>query len=406
MQWPTGFMWGTGASSTQCEGAAPASDWADWEAAGRAPSSGDGNGFATRHPEDFAILASLGLTHHRLSIEWARVEPEPGVHDQAEVERYRALLVAAHEAGITPWVSLHHFTLPRWFAAAGGFTVEANRTGPWTRHVDWMAETFGDLVGGWQPVNEANLYALLHYGGFGFPPGHDNLEETALVDEQIQLANAEAAVRLKQTGRPVASIFGLAVPVAQDDDPATQSMIEFLDQGLWRPGIDLFRDGVLRARGRAPIERPDLAGSFDLIGFSYYMALGVKGGSLAPHPVGARLSPLGYGIFPEGLGLVLDRLHAELPGTPLLVAEFGIGTADDTERADYLARGLKVIQDALSRGVDVRGLFHWTAVDNYEWLHGYDPTAAFGIIDRDRNVRASASVIAEQARGAAGNRGT
>jgi beta-glucosidase len=156
---------------------------------------------------------------------------------------------------------------------------------------------------------------------------------------------------------------------------------------------------VLRARGRDPIERPDLAGAFDLIGFSYYMALGVRHGSLATHPVGSRLSPLGYGIFPEGLGLVLDRLHAELPGTPLLVAEFGIGTADDTERAAYLARGLEVVHGALSTGIDIRGLFHWTAVDNYEWLHGYDPAAAFGIIDRDRTVRPSAAVLSTEARG-------
>jgi beta-glucosidase len=344
-------------------------------------------------------MAGLGLTHHRLSIEWARVEPEPGVHDHAEVERYRAILAAAHDAGITPWVSLHHFTLPMWFAADGGFTVERNRTAAWTRHVDWMAETFGDIVGGWQPINEANLYALLHYGGFGFPPGRDDREETALVDEQIQLANAEAAVRLKQTGKPVASIFGLAAHVAQDDEPATASMIDFLDAGLWRPGIDLFREGILRARGREPIERPDLAGAFDLIGFSYYMALGVANGSLATHPAGARVSPLGYGIFPEGVGLVLERLHSELPETPLLVAEFGIGTADDAERAAYLARGLEVVHEAIARGVDVRGVFHWTAVDNYEWLHGDDPETAFGIIDRERTIRPSASVLAAEALG-------
>ncbi|MEZ5139984.1 MAG: family 1 glycosylhydrolase [Acidimicrobiales bacterium] len=398
MEWPAGFMWGTGASSTQCEGAALASDWIDWERAGRAPASGDGNGFATRYTEDFGLLAGLGLDHHRLSIEWARVEPEPGVHDPAEVERYRAILAAALDAGITPWVSLHHFTLPRWFAAGGGFTAERNRTGPWARHVDWMAETFGDLVGGWQPINEANLYALLHYGGFGFPPGHDDPAETALVDEQLQLANAEAAVRLKQTGKPVASIFGLAAHVAQDDDPASATMVELLDQGLWRPGIDLFRDGVLRARGREPIERPDLAGAFDLIGFSYYMALGVAQGALATHPPGARTSPLGYGIYPEGVGLVLERLHAELPGTPLLVAEFGIGTADDDERADYLVRGLEVVHRALADGIDVRGFFHWTAVDNYEWLHGYDADAAFGLIDRDRTIRPSAAVLSAEAR--------
>ena len=121
MNWPDGFMWGTGASSTQCEGAAPASDWWDWERAGRAPLSGDGNGFATRYAEDFALLAGLGLTHHRLSIEWARIEPEPGEHDATAVAHYRDVLTAARDAGVAPWVSLHHFTLPRWFAADGGF---------------------------------------------------------------------------------------------------------------------------------------------------------------------------------------------------------------------------------------------------------------------------------------------
>ena len=92
---------------------------------------------------------------------------------------------------------------------------------------------------------------------------------------------------------------------------------------------------------------------------------------------------------------MLDRLHAELPGTPLLVAEYGIGTDDDAVRAAYLERGLEVVHDAIGRGIDVRGFFHWTAVDNYEWLHGYD--VAFGIIDRDRNVRPSALVLQREA---------
>ena len=92
-------MWGTGASSTQCEGAAPASDWWTWERAGHAPLSLDGNGFAARYAEDFALLARLGLTHHRLSIEWARLEPERGKRDGAAVEHYRAVLRAAGEAG-------------------------------------------------------------------------------------------------------------------------------------------------------------------------------------------------------------------------------------------------------------------------------------------------------------------
>ena len=115
-----GFWWGTASSSTQSEGAAPASDWFRWEQAGRAPRSGDGNGFATRFAQDFELFAGLGLTHHRLSIEWARVEPVEGRHDAEAVAHYREVLAAAARVGISPWVCLHHFTLPRWFAASGG----------------------------------------------------------------------------------------------------------------------------------------------------------------------------------------------------------------------------------------------------------------------------------------------
>ena len=217
----------------------------------------------------------------------------------------------------------------------------------------------------------------------------------------MQLATAEAAVRLKQTGAPVASIFGLSDVRAMDDTPGTTRLAGLLNDLNWRAGLELFRDGILRVPGLDPVERPDLAGSFDLIGFSYYSTMGVRQGARVPYPPDAPVSPLGYGIWADGLGLVLDRLHRMLPGTPLLVAEYGIGTSDDTERADYLERGLQVTNDAIARGIDVRGLFHWTAVDNYEWLHGCD--LQFGIIDRDRDVRPSARVLqreAAQTRGA------
>jgi beta-glucosidase len=390
-------MWGTGSSSTQCEGAAPASDWLDWERSGHAPPSGSGNGFATRYAEDFAALARLGLTNHRLSIEWARLEPEAGRHDQAAIAHYRDVLHAALEAGIDPWLTLHHFTLPRWFAAQGGFLVESNRSEVWRRHVDFVAETFGDLARGWQPVNETNFYPTAGYRGGRFPPGHDDHQEWLSVTEGIQLATAEAAVRLKQTGVPVASIFALAPALGHDKDPATLRQVDRIDQANWSAGLGLFRDGVLRLSGRAPVEREDLAGAFDMIGFSYYLALGVRQGRIVPHPPGAPLSPLGYGIWADGLGLVLDRLAADLPETPLLVAEYGVGTHDDAVRAGYLARGLAIVHDALERGIDVRGFFHWTGVDNYEWLHGLD--VSFGLMGIDRVVRPSALVLQREALG-------
>jgi len=307
------------------------------------------------------------------------------------------VLDAANRAGIVPWITLHHFTLPQWIAAEGAFLHPRGRTGAWARHVERMAETFGDLAGGWQPINEVNYYARASYGGGGYPPGHSDRVESAAVAEAIQLANAEAAVRLRQTGLPVASIFGLTGAIALDDDPATLKAVEAWRAEFWTPGIGLHRDGILRIPGRDPVERPDLAGAFDMIGFSYYTCMGFEGGRLTVHPKDAPVSPLGYGIWPEGLGWVLDRLHEELPDTPLLIAEYGIGTDDDELRATYLRRGLELIQEALARGIDIRGFFHWTAVDNYEWFHGFDPAAAFGLIDRHRTVRASAEVLRREA---------
>ncbi len=395
MKWPAAFMWGTGASSTQCEGAAPESDWWVWERSGHAPVSGDGNGFATRYTEDFALLAALGLTHHRLSIEWARIEPGPGARDEAAVEHYRDVLIAAKDAGVSPWVSLHHFTLPQWFADIGGFLVDANRVGTWARHVDFIAETYGDLVAGWQPINETNYYSHAAYGGHGWPPGTNDSRQRAQVDETMQLANAEAAVRLRQTGAPVSSIFGLSAFVAHDDELSSATLVEHLYASLWDPGLGLFRDGVLRVPGRTRLERPDLAGAFDMIGFSYYSTTGAELGAPAIHPPGAVESALGYGIYADGLGLVLDRLRTELPDTPILVAEYGVGTDDDDAPRCVPRTGTRNHRPKARGWPRHPRPVHWTAVDNYEWLHGYD--ISFGLIDRDRNVRPSAAILSNEA---------
>ena len=391
--WPDGFLWGTAASSTQCEGAAPASNWIDWERAGHAPPSGEGNGFATLYADDFRLYAGLGLRHHRLSIEWARVEPEEGRRDPAAVEHYRRVLVAARDAGVEPWVCLHHFTLPRWFADRGGFGSADNRGGAWARHVEFVAETYGDLVAGWKPVNEPVAHAAGGWLGLGLPPGRNDPIEFATQLEGVHLANFEAALRLRQTGAPTASIHNLSTVHPVGDGAAPAAAI--VDAILWGSWLGATRDGLLHVPTRTPIERGDLAEAFDLVGFSYYSATGVRADlSLVPFPADAPVSPLGYAIWPEGLRGVLDRLHAELPGRPLLISEFGIGTDNDTgeddERVRYLARGLELVGDA-DDGIDIRGLFHWTGVDNYEWLHGYD--VAFGLIDRERVPRQSADVL-------------
>jgi beta-glucosidase len=250
-------------------------------------------------------------------------------------------------------------------------------------------------VFGWQPVNETNYYPAAAYLGRGWSPGHNDLEEYRTVSQQMHLATADAAVRLKQTGKPVASIFGLSTLELLDDEPATLEFAERFYNANWNAGIGLFRDGVLRFANCQAIDRSDLQGSFDLIGFSYYCAHGVRNGHIVPYPESNNPSPLGYSIWPDGLGLVLDRLHTELPDTPLLIAEYGVGASDDLTRAEYLSAGLKLTHDAIQRGIDIRGLFHWTAVDNYEWLHGFD--LQFGIINADRTIKPSARLLQREA---------
>jgi beta-glucosidase len=388
-----GFWWGTGASSNQCEGAAPASDWLAWERNGRAPASGDGNGFATRYAEDFAALAQLGLTHHRLSIEWARIEPEPGRRDPEAIEHYREVLRAARAAGIEPWVCLHHFTLPGWFSVdEHGFVDARSRGYFWPRHVDFMAETFGDLVFGWKPVNEPSAYALLGWLLGTFPPGVSDGERFAEALEAIHLATFDAAIRLRETGRPVASINNLSPVVASEAVPEAEVARDRLDRiqyGVWMEAV---RDGILAVPGRAPIERPEFQTAFDLIGFSYYNAMAIdRRNRISPYPADARVGPMGYAPWSEGLGLLLHRLADDLPGQPLLVCEHGIGTDDDGWREDFLRESLGFVAQAASDGIDLRGFFHWTAVDNYEWTYGY--SVRFGLFDRDRTPKPSTALM-------------
>jgi beta-glucosidase len=411
-EFPEGFWWGTGNSSNQCEGAAPAGDWLPWEQAGHAPPSGDGNGFAARYREDFGLLAGLGLNHFRLSLEWARLEPEEGKHDQAEIDRYRELLRAGREAGIQIWVTAHHFTLPVWFAAMGSFADDRARTYYWRRHIEFLAETFGDLVYGWKPINEPHAYATCGWLLGVLPPGRRNMAEAGRMLIATHLASHEAWLALRGGDQPVATIHNLSPSIAASPAEADQlaaAAVDDLAFGCW---IRMIRDGVLElpALPGLPspdrIENPDFAGAFDVIGFSYYSATSVaanpapdsaSGVIRGPYPPDGKTGPLGYVPWSGGLRLVLDKLHAELPGKPLLVSEYGIGTDDDSERVQFIRDGVAIAADAVGRGIDLRGFFHWTGIDNYEWNLGF--TAQFGLFGTDRQPRPSADVIARYARG-------
>jgi beta-glucosidase len=399
MPFPSDFWWGTGASSTQCEGAAPASDWYAWERAGRKPQSADGNGFATRYAEDFKLFAANGLTHHRLSIEWARIEPREGERDAEAVEHYRRILAAAKDSGIEPWVCLHHFTLPAWFAAKGAFLDDAIRQRYWQRHVAFCAEAFGDLVFGWKPINEPVAYAAAGYLLAMHPPGERDMNRFFDAYRGILLAYGDAWLELRGD-KPVSTIHNLSPLFAAADTDMARASTQAVDEIVWGIWLHAEREGVLALPGRAPERVANLRQAGDLIGFSYYSALGVAAdASFVPYPPDGRVGPLGYVPWSDGLGLVLRRLHTELPGRPLLICEHGVGTPatddDDEWRCGILHRSLDHVEKALRDGIDIRGFFHWTGVDNYEWSFGYD--VCFGLFTREREPRRSLSMLAQYA---------
>jgi beta-glucosidase len=405
MGFPEDFWWGTAASSTQTEGAA-AGTWARREQQGRAPVSGEGNGFATNAAGDFAMLAEHGLTHHRLSIEWARLEPMPGTHDGEAVEHYLQVLGAARDAGVEIWACLHHFTLPGWFDEdLGGFRDDRARTYHWPRHVDFVAETFGELIHGWQPINEPTAYALGLWSPGLISADAVGSRDTAELTRATLLANVEAWKLLRSGHQPVATImnvspvYGAVRSRGPDEREVARAAADRLDDLLIGSWTRALRDGLLAIPGLPEVEIPELAGAFDIVGVSYFNALSVYAdGSTGPYPADARVGPLAVAPWPEGLGVVLRRIHDELPGKPLVVAANGLGTSagdpdEDEWRVEVLRDSLAEVARAIDDGIDIRGYFAWTAVDGYEWDRGYD--IRFGLFDRDRLPKGSARLLAE-----------
>lgn len=229
----TSPWWGTAAAATQCEGAAPRSDWAGWEAEGRAPPSGDGNGFRTRYADDFALLAEHGITHHRLTVEWARLEPNEGRWDEDEVAHVRRVLAAGRDAGVAVWACLLHASAPGWFTDdRRGWLDGKAAILTWLRHVDRVAEALGDLVAGWVPIHEPELQARLGYGEGTFPPGRRREDDERDALAALRTAEAEAARLLRSGGAPVAVTSRPGEPHDADDLVVVSAAVDELEAPL------------------------------------------------------------------------------------------------------------------------------------------------------------------------------
>jgi len=351
MSLPADFRWGVTDSSLSAEGAAPAADWSRWERDGRVPISGDGAGFASDYDDDLHLAAALGFLDVRITVEWARLEPSPGKVDTDALESIREILTAASHAGLRPWATLVHSTLPGWFADdERGFADPSSRSGWWARHVDRTAEALEDLVAGWVPIEDPIGLALRgHLLGIR-PPGRSD-PETARSAVEGSLEATFEAWRLLRSGRaPVMGVFSApSVFAAASRKGAGGSQAEHQAQRqardqakhwervLWDPWLRALADGEMAWPWRAPVDRPELAGAFDLVGLAADHPVAVDAsGAAGPYPPDARIDASNCAPLPEELGVVLRRVHDRLGDQDLMVAGWGVSTADDDWRDELL----------------------------------------------------------------------
>jgi beta-glucosidase len=388
---PAGFLWGSATAAHQVEGGCTNNDWWAWEhtpGSTTVEPSGDAIDHFSRYDEDFALLAALGQNAHRISLEWSRIEPAPGEFSQAALDHYARVLDSLARHGLTAFVTLHHFTLPLWFAQRGGW-LAADALELFARYVAVVADRLGDRIPYACTINEPQIVALVGHALGHFPPGHQDQDEALRVTEVLLQAH-RAAVAAVRSCRAQVGVC-LQLPWIEPSRPGNESDV-FVADLLRGVMVDRFVDDL---RGGGDVG--------DFVGLQYYFRIradATRPDLQAPPPDGAETTQMGWEVFPEGFGRMLRRV-AEA-GLPVVVTENGIATADDAQRVRFLRSHLAELKAAMDDGVDVRGYLHWSAFDNFEWAHGYAPT--FGLIGIDRAdglrraVRPSAVLYGEVAR--------
>ena len=412
---PQGFLLGCATAAHQVEGGID-NDWTRWVA--DHPEAVNGGGDATvaidqfhRYRDDFAQLGAMHHNAHRFSVEWARVEPEPGRFDLDALAHYADVVRTCRRAGMEPVVTLHHFTIPVWLADAGGFAAP-EAPARFARYAAACVEALGDMVTWWVTVNEPTVVAVLAHLEGQWPPGERSLPSAIRALRGLLRMHAAGA----QAITTVSARHGRAaqVSIAHHErrfvprDPSSR-----VDAALAKLPDFLFNRWFLRScvagRVLAPVGHgevvPGLAGSLTYLGLNHYTSEAVSFDVRAPGMLftrheavpGMPLSSTGWAIDAGALRRAITDLSDEF-GLPLLITENGVADRDDELRPAYLLDHLSAVVDAIESGADVRGYLYWTAWDNFEWVEGY--TKRFGLIAVDRETleripKPSAALFAE-----------
>ena len=406
---PDGFWWGCATSSHQVEGGND-NDWTRWERRPRTITDGTRSGPAAgwwdgAAETDLDQAAAWGHNATRLSVEWSRLEPTPGRFDSAAFDRYAALLQHADARGLARVVTLNHFTLPPWVAARGGWLCP-DIIPAIARFARECAERLGPLVDRWATLNEPSLVALLGYTDGRWPPGHRDPRYFGPALATMLRAHVAMthALRSAQPSADVGLVLNIPRFDAASGGPLDRAVAWLQDHTVSGAVLGALTHGRLVPPLGLGQRIDGLTRSFDWLGLNYYgryavqasFAARAQGFGAYVQPDTVRIGETDWGQpHPPGLLHGLRRLAAL--DVPLLVTENGIQTDDDSRRATYITTHVQAVEDALAEGIDVRGYFHWSLVDNFEWAEGWRPRFGLLALDLDtgkRTPRPSAEVFA------------
>ncbi|ROP36776.1 broad-specificity cellobiase [Saccharothrix texasensis] len=457
ISFPEGFVWGAATAAFQIEGATTAdgrtaSIWDTFCQLPGAVVGGDTGDPAADHyyrvDEDVQLMVDLGLHAYRFSTAWPRIRPDAGPVNQPGLDFYSRLVDKLLEAGITPWLTLYHWDLPQTLEDAGGW---ANRDTAYrfAEYAESVVGALGDRVDNWTTLNEPWCSSLLSYAAGVHAPGRQEPEAAVAAVHHLLLAHglATSAIREQAPNAKIGITLNMYPIIPADpDNPADLDAARRLD-GLQNR---IFLDPLFKGEYPADIvedlepygfskhirenDLEIISAPLDQLGVNYYAEHFVSSTPEPEAPVqtngrrptgspwvgaehvsfpsrGLPRTDMDWEVQPDGLFKVLMRVHQDYPSIPLYVTENGAayvdsisddGSINDPERLGYIESHLRAAHAAIEAGVDLRGYFAWSLMDNFEWAEGY--AKRFGIVHVDyetqvRTPKMSAMWYSQVARG-------
>lgn len=405
------FLLGAATAAHQVEGNNTNSDcWAmeQMEHTSYAEPSLDAVDHYHRYQEDIRLMAEAGLNAYRFSVEWARIEPEEGHFDEAETEHYLNVIRCCKEYGLEPVITLHHFSSPKWLIGKGGWEAEST-VEDFARYVRYIIGKLGNELHYVCTINEANMgiqvaaiakrYMLQMQAQAAKSQSADGTVQVGINLEKMMAGQKAAAEENRKVFgvEKVENFTSMRTPegdkIVCRAHEAARAVIKELYPAI-KVGLTLSLHDIQPIAGGEQKASEEWNDEFthylpyiqndDFLGVQNYTRSLIGPEGSLPSPDGAELTQMNYEFYPEALEHVIRKTAEDFKGD-LIVTENGIATSDDNRRIAFIEQALIGVQNCIRDGLPIKGYFHWSLLDNFEWQKGYSMT--FGLISVDRKTQ-------------------